>query len=176
MIAVGCAHMVISFINCVQKSAGANSAVTVQMWKYEGRSTLDHFLRRRDCVPALADALGIEQAAVVPTVMKQVLEGIAVSMLCDAQPDSDLYFLTAASCILAVPPLRPLLRACSCPAARSGCEPVSIHQPHGLSWTRDSRLDSHAGFWFDGDFHRSCSVQLCMSASPASVLPDVSIF
>ena len=52
--------------------------VAVQMWKYEGRQTLDHYLRRRDCVPALADALGIEQAAVVPTVMQQVLQGIAV--------------------------------------------------------------------------------------------------
>ena len=48
------------------------------MWKYEGRRTLDHYLRRRDCVPALADALGIPETAVVPTVMKQVLEGIAV--------------------------------------------------------------------------------------------------
>ena len=48
------------------------------MWRYEGRRTLDYYLRRRDCVPALADALGVPEAAVVPTVMKQVLEGIAV--------------------------------------------------------------------------------------------------
>ncbi len=48
------------------------------MWKYEGRRTLDYYLRRRDCVAALADALGIQDAAVVPTVMQQILEGIAV--------------------------------------------------------------------------------------------------
>ena len=60
------------------QSVVISAAAPSQMWKYEGRRTLDYYLRRRDCVAALADALGIPDAAVVPTVMQQILEGIAV--------------------------------------------------------------------------------------------------
>lgn len=49
------------------------------MWRYEGRRTLDYFLKRRDCTAALAESLGVEPAAAVPTVMAHILEGVAVS-------------------------------------------------------------------------------------------------
>lgn len=48
------------------------------MWRYEGRQTLDYYLKRRDCSAALAEALGVDEPAVVPTVMAQVLTGVSV--------------------------------------------------------------------------------------------------
>lgn len=51
------------------------------MWRYQGSRTLGYYLRRRDCIDALAEDLGIQQKAVVATVFKQVLEGITVSSL-----------------------------------------------------------------------------------------------
>ena len=55
------------------------AALLLQMWRYEGQKTLAYYLRRRDCIAALAEDLGVDQAAVVATVMKQVLGNIAVS-------------------------------------------------------------------------------------------------
>ena len=52
------------------------------MWRYEGQKTLSYYLKRRDCLDALAEDLGVEKSAVVATVMKQILEGIAVSIAC----------------------------------------------------------------------------------------------
>ena len=54
----------------------------LQMWRYQGSKTLSYYLRRRDCIAALAEDLGVEQEAVVPTVFKQVLESVAVRPLC----------------------------------------------------------------------------------------------
>ncbi len=49
------------------------------MWKFEGSRTLSYYLRRRDTLRALASDLEISEDAVVATVMKQLLEGLAVS-------------------------------------------------------------------------------------------------
>ena len=51
----------------------------MQMWRYQGSKTLAYYLRRRDCIAALAEDLGVQEEAVIATVFKQVLEGIAVS-------------------------------------------------------------------------------------------------
>lgn len=51
------------------------------MWRYQGSKTLAYYLRRRDCIAALAEDLGVEREAVVATVFKQVLEGVSVSFL-----------------------------------------------------------------------------------------------
>lgn len=47
------------------------------MWKYEGSRTLAYYLRRRDCMSALATDLGVPVEAVVPTAMKQIFEALA---------------------------------------------------------------------------------------------------
>eukprot|EP01025_Chloroclados_australasicus_P034827 TRINITY_DN3555_c0_g1_i11.p1 TRINITY_DN3555_c0_g1~~TRINITY_DN3555_c0_g1_i11.p1 ORF type:complete len:815 (-),score=93.92 TRINITY_DN3555_c0_g1_i11:1680-4124(-) len=46
------------------------------LWKYEGRYTLDHYLRRRDCTSAIAKDLGIEEEYVVPVVMRQLIQNV----------------------------------------------------------------------------------------------------
>lgn len=51
------------------------------MWRYEGHKTLSYYLKRRDCIAALAEDLGVDKSAVVATILKQVLEGVAVSLL-----------------------------------------------------------------------------------------------
>ena len=52
---------------------------TLQVWKYEGCRTLSYYLRRRDCIQALAKDLAVPEQAVVATVMKQILECLTVS-------------------------------------------------------------------------------------------------
>jgi hypothetical protein len=42
------------------------------MWTFEGDRTLAYYLRRRDCLAALAADLGVEEAAAVPTAMRQL--------------------------------------------------------------------------------------------------------
>lgn len=49
------------------------------MWRYEGSKTLAYYLKRRDCVPALARDLRVPEAAVPATVLKHVLESLTVS-------------------------------------------------------------------------------------------------
>lgn len=61
------------------KSPEGSSVGSAQMWRYEGRQTLEYYLKRRDCNAALAEALGVEAQAVVPTVMAHVLTGVSVS-------------------------------------------------------------------------------------------------
>lgn len=46
------------------------------VWQYEGDKTLAYYLRRRDCISALAEDLGIEENVVVPTVMQQIFENL----------------------------------------------------------------------------------------------------
>ena len=52
-----------------------------QMWRYEGHRTLSYYLKRRDCIAALSEDMGVDKSAVVATIFKQVLESIAVSAL-----------------------------------------------------------------------------------------------
>lgn len=52
------------------------------MWKYEGSKTLSYYLRRRDTLRALSQDLELPEPAVVPTVMKQLFDGLAVSCTC----------------------------------------------------------------------------------------------
>ena len=52
------------------------------MWRYQGHRTLSHYLKRRDCITALSEDLGVYKSAVVATVMKQLLANIAVSTSC----------------------------------------------------------------------------------------------
>lgn len=57
----------------------ATLRVPLQLWRFEGGKTLAHYLRRRDCIQQLAQDLGVSERAAVPTVMKQIFEGLAVS-------------------------------------------------------------------------------------------------
>ncbi|KAL0031978.1 hypothetical protein WJX79_009976 [Trebouxia sp. C0005] len=47
------------------------------MWRYEGHRTLSYYLKRRDCIAALSEDMGVDKSAVVATIFKQVLESIA---------------------------------------------------------------------------------------------------
>lgn len=49
------------------------------MWEYEGDKTLAYYLKRRDMERALAEDLGVDEAAAVPTVMKQIFKCLVVS-------------------------------------------------------------------------------------------------
>jgi len=44
------------------------------MWEFEGDRTLAYYLRRRDCISALASDLDVSEDAVVPTVMQQIFQ------------------------------------------------------------------------------------------------------
>ena len=52
----------------------------IQVWKYEGCRTLSYYLKRRDCLQALARDLAVPEKAVVATVMKQIFECLTVSV------------------------------------------------------------------------------------------------
>ncbi len=56
------------------------SSRVAQVWQYEGSNTLGGYLRRRDCIAGLAADLGVPEAAVVPTVMTQILENLQVHL------------------------------------------------------------------------------------------------
>ena len=59
----------------VEESVGKLSEGLWLVWKYEGDRTLAYYLRRRDCIEALAKDLGLDdEKDVVPTVMKQIFE------------------------------------------------------------------------------------------------------
>ncbi|KXZ43807.1 hypothetical protein GPECTOR_80g167 [Gonium pectorale] len=47
------------------------------VWKYEGKNTLSYYINRRDTIRALATDMKVSESAVVPTVMKQIFEGLA---------------------------------------------------------------------------------------------------
>ncbi|GMH44469.1 hypothetical protein BSKO_12421 [Bryopsis sp. KO-2023] len=75
--AKGCVADFIGYCGVSKKEA--NSMVTEGLWllwKYEGCNTLQFYLRRRDCIPALAMDMGVSERAVVPTVIKQVMENL----------------------------------------------------------------------------------------------------
>ncbi len=52
----------------------------MQVWKYEGCRTLSYYLKRRDCLQALAKDLAVPEQAVVATVIKQILECLTVHL------------------------------------------------------------------------------------------------
>lgn len=54
--------------------------VPAQVWNFEGLKTLGHYLRRRDCIGALALDMGVPKNAVVPVVMRQIFEAASVSL------------------------------------------------------------------------------------------------
>lgn len=58
--------------------SASNTTVTLQVWRYEGAKTLSAYLRRRDCVSALARDLGVPAEAVAATVLRHILEGLTV--------------------------------------------------------------------------------------------------
>ena len=64
----------------------------MQVWKYEGCRTLSYYLKRRDCLQALARDLAVPEKAVVATVMKQIFECLTVSI----HPGSASFELPAA--------------------------------------------------------------------------------
>ncbi len=51
---------------------------SAQVWDFQGSQTLSHFLQRRDCLRALAGELGVEEGAVVPTVMQHLFQCLEV--------------------------------------------------------------------------------------------------
>lgn len=59
-------------------SCSGCAAAGAQVWEYEGAQTLGSFLRRRDCVRALALDLGVAEADAVPAVMRQLLQCLHV--------------------------------------------------------------------------------------------------
>lgn len=65
-----------SYYSC--PSSAPNLTVTLQVWRYEGAKTLSAYLRRRDCVSALARDLGVPAEAVAATVLRHILEGLTV--------------------------------------------------------------------------------------------------
>ena len=58
---------------------GIHSASGRQGLKYERCRTLSYYLKRRDCLQALAQDLAVPEKAVVATVMKQIFECLTVS-------------------------------------------------------------------------------------------------
>ncbi len=56
-----------------------------QVWRYEGARTLAAYLRRRDCVPALARDLGVPADAAAATVLRHILESLAARS-CPSNP------------------------------------------------------------------------------------------
>ncbi len=61
---------------------------TRQVWRYEGARTLAAYLRRRDCVSALARDLGVPADAAAATVLRQILESLAARAPAPAAPHS----------------------------------------------------------------------------------------
>ena len=75
--ASACPRSIAPFVGYVEVEEGVGklSEGLWLVWKYEGDRTLAYYLRRRDCIEALAKDLGLEdKKEVVPTVMKQIFE------------------------------------------------------------------------------------------------------
>lgn len=51
----------------------------LQVWAYQGNRTLAYYLKRRDCLQALATDLGVPEEVVVPRVMRDIFTCLAVS-------------------------------------------------------------------------------------------------
>ena len=57
-----------------EEAQGRVTAGNWLVWRDEGTSTLQYFLRRRDCLTALGRALGVSTASAPATAMHQLLE------------------------------------------------------------------------------------------------------
>jgi hypothetical protein len=53
----------------------------MQLWRYQGLKTLGDYLRRKDCIQALAADLQVPEHLAVVTVLKQLLECLAVRLV-----------------------------------------------------------------------------------------------
>jgi hypothetical protein len=51
-----------------------------QVWTYQGANTLSHYLKRRDCMRALSEDLGVREDLVVPTVMQHLFQCLEVRL------------------------------------------------------------------------------------------------
>lgn len=75
--ASACPRSIAPFVGYVEveESVGKLSEGLWLVWKYEGDRTLAYYLKRRDCIDALAKDMGLnDEKDVVPTVMKQIFE------------------------------------------------------------------------------------------------------
>jgi hypothetical protein len=55
----------------------------LQLWRYQGLKTLGEYMRKRDCVNALAIDLGVSEELAIPTVLMHLLDGAqARSLAC----------------------------------------------------------------------------------------------
>lgn len=52
-----------------------------QVWAYQGNKTLAYYIKRRDCVQALAADLDVEEELAVPTVMRHIFQCLEVRLL-----------------------------------------------------------------------------------------------
>ena len=50
------------------------------MWAYQGSKTLAYYLKRRDCLEALARDMRVPESAVVPTIMRHIFVCLDVSV------------------------------------------------------------------------------------------------
>ena len=51
----------------------------MQLWRYQGLKTLGDYLRRRDCINALAIDMQVSEELAVPTVLMHLLDSAQVS-------------------------------------------------------------------------------------------------
>ena len=71
-----CSRSVAPFLGYleVEESRGRLTKGLWLVWDYEGDKTLAYYLRRRDCITALASDMEIDEEAVLPTVMTQIFQ------------------------------------------------------------------------------------------------------
>ncbi len=50
----------------------------LQVWAYQGNKTLAYYLKRRDCMDALARDMCVAEEVVVPTVMRHIFQCLEV--------------------------------------------------------------------------------------------------
>lgn len=53
----------------------------MQLWRYEGLKTLRDYMRRKDCINALAIDLRVPEHVVIPTVISHLLQSVVVRLL-----------------------------------------------------------------------------------------------
>ena len=73
-----CRRAVAPFIGYIdmEQSRGRLTKGLWLLWDYEGDRTLAYYLRRRDCLSALAADLEVPEEIVIPTVMRQIFENL----------------------------------------------------------------------------------------------------
>lgn len=66
----------------VDEARGRLSRGLWLVWAYQGNKTLAYYLKRRDCIEALARDLGVPEDVVVPTVMRHIFQCLEVRRTC----------------------------------------------------------------------------------------------